>query len=363
MASPTKAKRQLSQRGALLLLVLMFGVIAVTTFVIVMIFGAPKSKYPKRDPNAVEETMPPMTDPPTEPPTEPPPIVSYPDEASDMQVLDTEERIQSEHAFLMDCDTNEILAVKGGADTHIYPASMTKLMTIAVATEFIENEENDLSWDDTFTFTDEILSPLYEQSASMAGFQSGEAVCMRDLIYGAALPSGADATVGLALATAGSEEEFVRWMNDKVDELGLVNTHFVNTSGLYNENHYSSVTDIALIMEYCLSMDMSRQAVSVVEYTTKPTEQHPDGIQLLSTMFNKMYGTEVPEIKIMGGKTGYTDEAGQCLASYAETMDGHRYVAVTSKGSNKWQPVYDAFKLYGLVTGTYDMDQKGNHTS
>ena len=355
MATTRRAKQQLSQRGALLLLIMMFSVIAVTTFVIVIIFGAPRSKYPKRDPNAAEETMPPMTDPPTEPPTEPPPVVSYPEIAETMMTLGTE--IDSEHAFLLDCDSNQVLAVKGGAESHIYPASMTKLMTIAVASEYIDNPENGIKWDDTFTFTDEILNPLYAQNASMAGFQAGEKVCMRDLIYGAALPSGADATVGLAMATVGSEEKFVDMMNDKIHELGLLNTHFMNSSGLYDENHYSTVTDIALIMEYCLSIDMSRQAISVVEYTTKATDQHPEGIKLTSTMFNKMYGTEVQGITIRGGKTGYTDEAGQCLASYAETDDGHRYIAVTSRGVGKWVPVYDAFKLYGIITGTYPLEE------
>ena len=358
MATTNKAKRQLSQRGALLLLIMTFGVIAVTTLVIVIIFGAPRSKYPKRDPNLAEETMPPMTDPPTEPPTEPPPIVSYPDMAESVLMLTTQ--LESEHAFLLDCDANEVLAVKGGAESKIYPASMTKLMTVAVAAEYIDSADNDVDWNDTFTFTDEVLSPLYAQGASMAGFQTGEKVCMTDLLYGAALPSGADATVGLAMATAGSEEKFVEWMNNKVEELGLVNTHFVNTSGLYDENHYSTVTDIALIMEYCLSIDMSRQVISVVEYTTKPTEQHPEGISLTSTMFNKMYGTEVPNITIRGGKTGFTDEAGQCLASYAETDDGHRYIAVTSRGGTKWHPVYDAFRLYGIVTGTYPLEDTEN---
>lgn len=359
MATTRRANRQLSQRGALLLLIMMFAVIAVTTFVIVIIFGAPRSKYPKRDPNVAEETMPPMTEPPTEAPTDPPPVVSYPEMAETMRNLGAE--IDSEHAFLLDCDSNEVLAVKGGADSRIYPASMTKLMTIAVASEYIDNPDNGIKWDDTFTFTDEILNPLYAQNASMAGFQTGEKVCMRDLIYGAALPSGADATVGLAMATVGSEEKFVAMMNEKVQELGLLNTHFVNSSGLYDENHYSTVTDIALIMEYCLSIEMSRQAISVVEYTTKATEQHPEGIKLASTMFNKMYGTEVQGITIRGGKTGYTDEAGQCLASYAETEDGHRYVAVTSRGVGKWVPVYDAFKLYGIITGTYPMEESGGN--
>ncbi len=352
LSSTNRAGRQLSQKGALLLLILLFAVIAVTTFVLVMIFGAPRSDYPKRDRMEVQptETVA-TTQPTTEAPTEPPPIVSYPELAETFQQLD-EQNIDSEHVFLMDCDTNEVLAVKGSADEHIYPASMTKLMTIAVAAEHIED------WDDTFTITQEMLEPLWADSASMAGFQAGEAVTMRDLLYGAALPSGADATVGLAMATAGSEEKFVEWMNEKVEELGLENTHFMNTSGLHDENHYSSVTDIALIMEYCLTIDMCREVISVPEYTTASTDQHPDGIYLTSTMFNKMYGNEVQGIEIKGGKTGYTDEAGHCLASYAELPNGHRYIAVTSRGGTKWHPVFDSFKLYGIVTGTYSMDQE-----
>ena len=349
LSNSRRSKSQLSQKGALLLLILMFGVIVVTTLMIVLIFGAPKSSYPKREAleTEVTETVA-TTEPTTEAPTEPPPIVSYPENAESFQLLDTQ--LDSAHCFLMDCESNEVLALKGSADEHIYPASMTKLMTLAIACEHIED------MDATFTFTEDMLAPLYEQSASMAGFQAGETVTMRDLLYGAALPSGADGTVGLAIATAGTEEAFVQWMNDKVAELGLVNTHFVNTSGLHDENHYSTVTDIALIMEYCLTIDACREVISAPNYTTTQTEQHPQGIFLTSTMFNKMYGNEVQGITIKGGKTGYTDEAGQCLASYAETPNGHRYIAVTSFGGTKWHPVFDSFKLYGIVTGTYPMD-------
>lgn len=353
LSSTRTRKRQLSQKGALLLLIVMFAVIAVTTFVLVMIFGAPKSKYPKRD-SLQSETMATTevpTQPTTEEPTDPPPLVSYPDQAETFQQLDAQ--LDCEHAFLLDCETNEILACKGEADERIYPASMTKIMTIAIAAEHIEN------WDDTFTFTNEMIAPLVEAGASRAKFSAGEEVTMRDLLYGAALPSGADATVALAIVTAGSEEEFVQWMNDKVEELGLVNTHFVNTSGLHDEQHYSTVTDIALIMEYALMNDMAREVLSTAEYMTEKTEQHPDGILLTSTMFNKMYGNEVQGITILGGKTGFTDEAGQCLASYAELPNGHRYIAVTSFGGTKWQPVFDSFKLYGIVTGTYPMEDAG----
>lgn len=351
MSSTRITKQKLSQKGALLLLILMFAVIAVTTFVLVIIFGAPKSDFDetKALENQVAETMAPPTEPITEAPTDPPPLVSYPSNAETFQQLDTQ--LDSSHAFLLDCETNEVLACKGGADEKIYPASMTKIMTVVIAAEHIEN------WEDTFTMTSEILEPLWADSASMAGFAAGETVTMRDLMYGAALPSGADATVALALATAGSEEQFVQWMNDKVAELGLQNTHFVNTSGLHDEQHYSTVTDIALIMEYALMNDMAREVLSAVDYVTTKTEQHPEGIVLTSTMFNKMYGNEVQGITIKGGKTGFTDEAGQCLASYAELPDGHRYIAVTSFGGNKWHPVFDSFKLYGIVTGTYPMEE------
>ena len=349
MSSTRRAKQPLSQKGMLLLLMILIVLVALSTFVIVMIFGAPKSKYPKREhlpPEAVETE--PTTEPTTEEPTEPPPLVSYPAKAENFQQLN--EQLDSEHAILLDCESNEILACKGSESEHIYPASMTKVMTLAVAAEHIED------WDATITITNEMLAPLWADNASMAGFQVGEEVTMRDLMYGAALPSGADATVALATATAGSEEEFVAWMNEKVEELGLKDTHFVNTSGLYDENHYTSMTDIALIMEYALMNDMARAALSTPDYTTAKNDFHPEGIYLTSTMFNKMYGNEVQGITIKGGKTGYTDEAGQCLVSYAETAKGHRYIVASSFGYNKWQPVYDAFKLYGIVTGTYPLE-------
>ena len=112
---------------------------------------------------------------------------------------------------------------------------------------------------------------------------------------------------------------------------------------------------MAVILEYCLQNELCRKVISTPAYTTTPTEEHPEGIYLTDTMFNKMEGTEVPGITILGGKTGFTDEAGQCLASYAQTPDGHCYIVITSKGTDRFQPVYDAFKLYGSVTGTYPM--------
>lgn len=354
MQTNRKNEPALTQKNAIILASIMLLIIVLGVLGIVAIFGAKSPGIvlePVAETTAVLETAEPTTEAETEPPTEAL-AVMYPDTAPDVQVI-TEDHLVAQHAVLIDVDNNQLLAVKGEADDQIYPASMTKLLTLIVAIE--HNEDPNA----TFTMTADVLNPLWEQSASMAGFADGETITFTDLLYGAALPSGADATAGLAIMTAGSEEAFVELMNQKVEELGLKHTHFMNASGLHDEAHYSTPTDIALIMEYCAKNDLCREVISTYTYTTTATEQHPDGIKLTSTVFNKMYGNEVPGITIVGGKTGYTDEAGQCLASFAETPDGHRYVAVTSKGAGKFSTVFDAFKLYGIVTGTYPMDETG----
>ena len=338
------------KKSILTLILLIFVIILVEVFAIVMLFKAPSSGLSAEDIRQMEEQLVTESEPPPEPTTEPvtePPVI-FPEMAADVQ--HPGDNLFCENALLLDVDNHEILAIKGEADAHIFPASMTKMMTLIVAVEHIENMS------DTYTITEETLTPGWEQGASMAGFQVGEVVTMKDLLYGVALPSGADATVAIAEYTAGSEEKFVEWMNEKCEELGLQNTHFVNTSGLHNENHYSSLKDIALILEYLLKNETCKEIISTYIYTTRATDEHPNGITFSNTMFDKMYGTEVEGITILGGKTGFTDESGQCLACYAETPDGHLYIAVTSRGSGKKSTVFDSFKLFGIVTGTYAMD-------
>ena len=153
------------------------------------------------------------------------------------KTLDLE--LYSENALLIDLESNTVLVQKN-ADASIYPASMTKVMTVLVAAEHIEN------WDETFTMTQSIIDPLFLADASMAGFVHGEAVSMTELLYGAVLPSGAEATEALAIVTAGSEEAFAALMNEKAQALGLKDTHFVDASGLHDENHYTTLSDMAV---------------------------------------------------------------------------------------------------------------------
>ncbi len=262
--------------------------------------------------------------------------VEYPSGIETAREFD--ETIASKFCVLVDVDSNRILA-KRNAEQKMYPASMTKIMTLIVAVE------NMTSLDDTFTMTYDILAPLYEADASLAGFQEHEVITIKDMLYGAILPSGADATAGLAIKIAGSEENFVRLMNEKAQQMDLHNTHFTNTSGLHDDEHYSTALDMAVILNYALQNDLCREILSTYQYTTAVTKQHPQGIALESTLFGRMYGNEVEGVTIKGGKTGFTSEAQHTMASYAE-KNGKEYIVVVAHEDDRWGSVYDTFDIY-----------------
>ncbi len=260
---------------------------------------------------------------------------------------DTEELvIDSEYGILIDLSDNTVVASKNG-DSRIYPASMTKIMTLIVAYEHIED------LDATYTFPAEIFDSLYQANASVAGFQPGETVPYRDLFYGTALPSGADATTALALTVAGSESAFAKLMNETADRLGLENTHFVNASGLHDDNHYTTCREMALILEYAISFSELRQVLSTYKYTTTATEQNPQGLELYNTLYTKMEGSEAEGMYVQGGKTGYTVEARHCLATFAAPCTEEnapytrpRFILVTAYGMSEYKPIFDAINTY-----------------
>lgn len=321
--------------------------VIVLVFVIVLIAKTGRTEITPVSTAAMTTLNTANTEAPTETTTEPADLVTYPEEADGLTEL-TGANISSEHALLLDVENNTILAQRD-PDAKIYPASMTKVMTLLVAAEHIEN------MDDTFTMTYDILAPLIEADASRAGFEENETVTITDLLYGIALPSGADATTAIAIYLSGSEEEFVTLMNDKAAELGLENTHFMNASGLHDLNHYSTVEDMALLMKCAMENSTCREILSTYQYTTSVTEQHPEGIPLESTMFSRMYGNEVTGIAIEAGKTGYTDEAGHCLVSYATDDAGKSYVAVVAKGPTYWRSIFDTFAIYGIINDGYPL--------
>lgn len=261
---------------------------------------------------------------------------------SEIARLDT---LNSPYAILMDASTGEILAAQN-ADTQMYPASMTKILTAVTAMENVG------SLDETVTMPYEIYESLYEEGASMAGFEAGEQASVRELLYGVILPSGAECCITLADLIDGSQSAFVQRMNEKAQELGMNSTHFVTCTGLHDAQHYSTVRDIAVLLQYALQNSDFREIFTAHSYSVAPTAQHPEGFTFYSTMFQSLGDASVTGGEILGGKTGYTEEAGLCLASLAQ-VNGREYILVTAgaPGSHDTEPLHtiDAKAVYNRI--------------
>ena len=252
--------------------------------------------------------------------------------------------IYSTHAILMPAQGGRVIG-EINSNERIYPASMTKMMTAILAIEKIGNLEKEI------TLTNEMFQGLYERDATQAGFQPGETVSAENLVYGAMLPSGAECCIALAEAVSGTEEKFIELMNKKAARLGMKNTHFCDTTGLHDPEHYSTVRDIAVLLKYCIRNEKFREIAGSSWHYTGVTNVHPDGITYYSTLFKNLSTREVTGGEILGGKTGYTDDAGLCLASYAEIM-GKEYVFVTAGAPGEsGQPLHvmDAVTVYNRL--------------
>ncbi|MGN0377885.1 MAG: D-alanyl-D-alanine carboxypeptidase family protein [Suilimivivens sp.] len=266
------------------------------------------------------------------------------------------EDVISKHAILIDLGNDSILAQRD-ASSIIYPASMTKILTVLVAAENIREED----LDDTFTITIDITDYCYSNDCSAVGFAQDEVVTVRDLFYGTILPSGADAAVGLATYVAGSQEAFVDLMNKRLEELGLSETaHFTNCVGLYNEDHYCTLYDMAMILEAAIDNEFCREVLSAHTYTTSATEQHPEGITISNWFLRRIEDKDTGG-EVICGKTGYVVQSGNCAASYGIDAAGKEYLCVTADATSSWRCIYDHVALYKqFATGESEEDVSGS---
>jgi D-alanyl-D-alanine carboxypeptidase (penicillin-binding protein 5/6) len=251
--------------------------------------------------------------------------------------------LSSANAILVELDTGEVLFSKGRGEK-IYPASMTKIMTALVALENLDSLSGSIKLDRA------IFNKVEDENASTAGFMPNETVTSIDLLYGLLLPSGAECAIGLAKQVSGSESEFVKLMNQKAISLGMTGTHYSNSTGLHDKQHYTTVEDIAKLLRHALEDGTFAEIVTSANHSCAPTNMNRRGNHLSSTLFSKMGSGEFEGGAILGGKTGYTDEAGQCLASFAE-KDGKKLVLVTSgaPGARARGNIDDAFAIYSAV--------------
>lgn len=265
-----------------------------------------------------------------------PPLTAAADDATALPASE----VISKNVVFIDVEAGKILGQKDAA-VRIPPASMTKILTILVAAEHITDP------DDTFEITQDIVDYCYINECSNAGFEVGETVTVRDLFYGTVLPSGAEAAMGLAVYSAGSQEAFVELMNEKVRELGLSETtHFTNCIGIYDEGKtYSTVYDIAVILKAACDNSFCREVLMEHIYTTSITDQHPEGLEL-SNWFLRRIEDKQTNGDVLCAKTGYVVQSGNCAASLGVGKDGREYICVTANSTGVWECISDHAALY-----------------
>ncbi|MGN0297842.1 MAG: D-alanyl-D-alanine carboxypeptidase family protein [Lachnospiraceae bacterium] len=217
-------------------------------------------------------------------------------------------QISSEAAILVELNTGVILYAKN-ATKLMYPASTTKLMTALLTLE-------NCDLDDIHTFTASEVNTI-PSGSSHIGMRPNESLTVRDCLYGLLLPSANEVANGLAIQVGGDMDSFVELMNQRAQELGCVNTHFVNPNGLHNENHYTCAYDLFLILQACVNIPSFVEISSSPTYYRYADELLDKDIPMANTHSMIRINTEYYYEKAICGKTGWTDEAGRCLTTYA----------------------------------------------
>lgn len=253
--------------------------------------------------------------------------------------------VNSRFAILVEQDSGRVLYTKQ-AKKRIHPASLTKIMTVYLALQSITDENKMVQ------VPADIFPKLEVENASIAGFQPNENVRIKDLLYGALLPSGADACITLAQTIDGSEDAFVKRMNDIAKQLGMHDTHFTNCTGLDDDQHYSSVYDLQLLLREALKNDAFAEIFHTKSYVVEGDHVNPTGFTMYGTMWQTMEVHNLYSDFLLGGKTGYTPDAGLCLASQG-SVNGTQYLLITAgaDGDAVTEPyhILDAIKVYEKV--------------
>lgn len=244
--------------------------------------------------------------------------------------------ISAQNVILYNLNDNIVIYEKN-SEERVSIASITKIMTSIVALENID----DLN--DYVTITQDDFNGTV--GYSKAGFNVGDKVTYEDLLYGILLPSGAEAVNAIVNNTLGYDE-FIIAMNDTAKKIGLENTSFENPIGKDNENNYSTAKDVAKMLKYALKNSNFKKIFTTKEYVTT------NGINLNSTL---MPYKNILNISIIdGSKSGFTSNAGRCLASIS-TIDDVSYLLVVLKSSlsNAYNAVKDSITIYDYYSNNY----------
>lgn len=224
-------------------------------------------------------------------------------------------------SLLMEASSRQVL-YSNHEKEKLFPASTTKIMTMILLFEAIE--KGSLKWDEELTCS--------AYAASMGGSQiyleEGEKMSVADLFKAISIASANDACVMIGERIAGTNDNFVKMMNEKAKELKLVNTHFVNPTGLHDDNHYTCALDLGTMAAYLIEMGGERllQTTSLYDSYIREDTAHKFWLVNTNKLLKSYQGAD-------GLKTGYTKEAGYCIVSTAK-RNGLRLIAIVLKESN-----------------------------
>lgn len=239
-----------------------------------------------------------------------------PVQTNELSYWPTGPAVTAESAILMEAETGTILYAKN-IHEELYPASTTKMLTCLIAVE-------QCALNETVNFSYEAVSSVPVDGSNM-GMDAGEYISMEECLYGIMVASANEVANAVAEHVAGSLDAFAEMMNQRAAELGCQNTHFVNANGLHVEDHYTSAYDLALIARTYFQNDVLRRIGNTASYHFIPSAGQPD--DFYKTNKHALINGEFSYEGIIGGKTGYTDPAGQTLVTGCEQA-GMRLICV-----------------------------------
>lgn len=252
-------------------------------------------------------------------------------------------------------DAEAVLLYELSSETMVYakniderrePASLTKVMTCLLALEYG-------TLTDEITVSEEALADL-DPAGSSSGLMAGEVFTLEQLLFCLMIESANDAAPVIAEYISGSEAAFVDLMNQKAQELGCTGTHFANTHGLHDEQHYTTARDMAKIMLAALEYDKFQEIYSTSRYVLPATNLHEERI-LVTT--NYLIGTTITsdyyDDRVIGGKTGFTTPAGRCVACVAED-NGLEYLCVVLGASTVSTDEYTIYGNFVVASSALD---------
>ncbi len=248
--------------------------------------------------------------------------------------------VAADCAILMDAETGAVLYSKN-PDQQMYPASITKIMTCLLA---LENS----SLDDTVVFSYDAVYKNETDSSHIAR-DVDEEMTMEETLYAVMLESANECAYAVAEHVGGGDyQTFIDMMNERAAELGCTNTHFNNANGLPDEEHVTTARDMALISREAIKNSEFRKIVGTTFYTIPPTNKHDENTYLNNhnKMINDYKGAEHLYEYCIGGKTGYTEAAGNTFVGFAE-KDDKLLIGVVLRSSSMYDDCEAMFE-YGF---------------